>query len=225
MRRAAIAATIAVLLALLVPLAAAQDDLDGREANVLGVDWANTTGGTTLWVTLYKELEQYDGIGDWWQIEDLDGNVVGSKQVDQNETHYTSNTTITVPPGIRYLVVRAHDSAYGFGGQAVVVDLDGDFTAYDQGSEPTMFQEPGSGDGSGESEKEPDATGGVPITPSAYNTSRGELAVPDDDITLPENVTGEDWRIPQVSQATPWMTLLVAGILLGFGIALYLRRR
>lgn len=223
MRRAAIATALLVpLLVLLLPVAAAQDDLDGREANVLGVDWANTTDGTTLWVTLYKELDEYDGIGDWWQIEDLDGNVIGSKQVSQNETHYTSNHTITVPPGIRYLVVRAHDSVHGYGGQAVVVDLEGDFTAYDQGSEPTMFEEPGSGS----SEKEPDATGGAPVSPTAYNTSRGELALLDSDVQLPENATDDgDWRVPRVSGTMPWAPLLALAVLLAALLAVYLRRR
>lgn len=217
-----------VIVGLLAAPAMAQDDLDGREANVLGVDWANTSVGVTFWVTLYKEMETYDGRGDWWQIEDLDGNVVGSKQVEQLESHYTSNATITVPPGTRYLVVRAHDSAYGYGGQAVVIDLEGDFASYDQGSEPTMFEEPSSGSNATGNETEEGGGflfGGAGDNESVRVSNRTPTVRPPEDVVPPENRTrggsstfigGDDDRL------LPLLVLLVLAI---GAVAYYLRRR
>lgn len=49
---------------------------------------------------------------------------------------FTRSKTNEIPLGVRYVVVQSHDETHGYGGQAMVVDLENDETrAIQQGSE------------------------------------------------------------------------------------------
>lgn len=137
--------------------AAQQGDLDPEEANVIDVDWLEQENDTMFWVTLYKDTEGYAGAADWWQLEQLDGTSIGRHTIASQPTpQFTTNETFTVPDGVRYIVVRGHDSQYGYGGRAIVVDLGGGGTQqYDQGSDGDDLSASDGSGGTGE-----DGTGG-----------------------------------------------------------------
>jgi hypothetical protein len=118
--------------------------LDRREANVVGVAVDGTSGSVTVDVTLHHDDEGEDGYANWWQVERLDGTRLGRR--DLLHAHaaqpFTRSGTVTVPPDVACVVVRGHDQTHGYGGVAVLVDLDtGATLAVDQGPEPRSFDE------------------------------------------------------------------------------------
>jgi len=119
------------------------DGLDLREANVTAVAIeAEGDGAYRFDVTLYHDDDGEDGYANWWQVETLDGEQLGRRELlhAHGTQEFTRSEAISVPEGEACVVVRGHDQTHGYGGQAMLVTIEGGATrAERQGSEPSEF--------------------------------------------------------------------------------------
>jgi hypothetical protein len=99
--------------------------LDLREANVTAVAVDPDGDQYRFEVTLYHDDDGEDGYANWWQLETLDGERLGRR--DLGHAHgtrpFTRSATVAVPADTTCVVVRGHDQTHGYGGQAMVVTL------------------------------------------------------------------------------------------------------
>jgi hypothetical protein len=119
-------------------------DLDLREANVVDVAVERRDGSYRFDVTLYHDDDGEDGYANWWQVESRDGEQLGRRDLlhAHGTREFTRSATVEVPDGVAEVVVRGHDQTHGYGGQAMLVDLEtGATTAVRQGPEPRSFAE------------------------------------------------------------------------------------
>jgi hypothetical protein len=120
------------------------DELDLREANIVGVSVEASDGSYRFSVTLHHDDDGEPGYANWWQVEALDGTQLGRRVLahPHSQQPFTRSATIEVPGGIACVVVRGHDETHGYGGRAMLVDLEtGGTRAVDQGTERTAFDE------------------------------------------------------------------------------------
>lgn len=120
------------------------EELDLVEANVTGVDYSRTEtdGAYRFSVTLYHDDSGEDGYANWWQVETLNGEQLGRRELlhAHGTREFTRSETIQIPEGNQYVVVRGHDETHGYGGRAFIVDIDSDEREpVNQGSEPENF--------------------------------------------------------------------------------------
>jgi hypothetical protein len=118
------------------------DALDLREANVVGVSVETDAGGVRFDVTLYHDDDGEDGYANWWQVESLDGERLGRRELSHahGTREFTRSATVSVPDGTTCVVVRGHDETHGYGGRAALVALDsGAVRPVDQGPDPGSF--------------------------------------------------------------------------------------
>ncbi|WP_435347738.1 hypothetical protein [Haloarchaeobius sp. HRN-SO-5] len=115
------------------------DCLDLREANVTAVSVEQSGEAVRFSVTLYHDDDGEDGYADWWQVETLDGERLGRRDLahPHGTREFTRSATVDVGDAT-CVVVRGHDQTHGYGGQAMVVDLaTGDTRAVRQGPDRT----------------------------------------------------------------------------------------
>ena len=117
MRRLGIAAAIALLSA-----AAA-----AGEADVIAVDVTRSAAGLRFAVTVRHDDEGWDHYADRWEVLGPDGEVLAVRVLahpHENEQPFTrALAAVEIPPGLRAVRVRAHDSVHGDGGAAIEVEL------------------------------------------------------------------------------------------------------
>lgn len=101
-------------------------DLDLREANVVAVAVGERASGRRFDVTLIHDDDGEEGYADWWQVETLDGERLGRRELAHahGTREFTRSATVAVPDGTTCVVVRGHDRTHGYGGRAVVVDVE-----------------------------------------------------------------------------------------------------
>ena len=119
-------------------------ELDRREANVVDVAFERGNGRYTFDVTLHHDDDGEDGYADWWQVERLDGGRLGRRELlhAHSQQPFTRSETVEISDDVACVVVRGHDETHGYGGVAVLADLDSGATrAIDQGSESRSFDE------------------------------------------------------------------------------------
>lgn len=120
------------------------EDLDLREANVVAVTFSEEEEGTYNFdVTLYHDDNGEDGYANWWQVESLDGDCLGRRVLTHAHGTQRFTRSETIETGDRNcVVVRGHDQTHGYGGRAVVVNLEtAETNGYLQGKEPSSFDE------------------------------------------------------------------------------------
>ncbi len=104
------------------------DALDLRQANVVGVAFEPLGDGRYRFdVTLYHDDDgEAPEYADWWQVEDLQGNLLGRRVLlhSHSTAPFTRSETIEIPDDVRVVMVRGHDMRHGFGGQVMRVNLD-----------------------------------------------------------------------------------------------------
>jgi hypothetical protein len=114
-------------------------DLDLREANVTAVSIDDRGGGEYRFsVELYHDDDGEDGYANWWQVETLDGEQLGRRELRHAHSTdpFTRSETISVPDDIDCVAVRGHDQTHGYGGQLLTVSIpDGATNAVRQGRE------------------------------------------------------------------------------------------
>ncbi|MEF8806664.1 hypothetical protein [Natronomonas sp.] len=115
------------------------EELDLREANVVGVEAERGDGEVRFSVTLIHDDDGEDGYANWWQVDTLDGERVGRRDLAHahGTQEFTRSDTFEVPDDLACVVVRGHDQTHGYGGQAMLLDIDAGATrSVRQGSEP-----------------------------------------------------------------------------------------
>ena len=120
----------------------APGDLDLQEANVLDVEVEAADGAYRFSVTLYHDDGGEDGYANWWQVETLEGEQLGRRELvhAHGTAPFTRSETVEIPEGVSCVVVRGHDRTHGYGGQAMLVDVGtGATKAVRQGPEPRSF--------------------------------------------------------------------------------------
>jgi len=114
-------------------------DLDLREANVVDVAVEPDGDAYDFDVTLHHDDDGEDGYANWWQVERLDGDQLGRRELlhAHSQQPFTRSATVEIPDSVECVVVRGHDQTHGYGGRLAVVDLgSGATNAVDQGAEP-----------------------------------------------------------------------------------------
>jgi|APHM01.1.fsa_nt_gi hypothetical protein len=114
-----------------------EDALDLSEANVVSVDIDDSDGGTEFTVGLHHDDAGEDGYANWWQVERLDGTQLGRRELrhPHDKQPFERSETIEIPDTVTCVVIRGHDQTHGYGGRAVVVNLEsGSQTTIQQGS-------------------------------------------------------------------------------------------
>ena len=118
------------------------EELDLREANVMAVSFREEGDGTHAFdVTLYHDDEGEDGYANWWQVESLEGDCLGRRVLTHSHGTRRFTRSETVETGDENcVVVRGHDQTHGYGGRAVVVNLEtAETRGVLQGEEPSSF--------------------------------------------------------------------------------------
>jgi hypothetical protein len=117
--------------------------LDLREANVTGVEVDSGDGRRfDVDVTLIHDDGGEDGYANWWQVETLEGERLGRRDLahPHGTREFTRGAEIEIPADVSCVVVRGHDQTHAYGGRAMLVDVDaGATTARRQGSDPADF--------------------------------------------------------------------------------------
>ena len=120
-------------------------ELDLRKANVVSIGIDDSDGASTFTVGLHHDDAGEDGYADWWQVETLDGTQLGRRDLlhaHESNQPFERSETIEIPDDVTCVVVRGHDQTHGYGGRAVVVNLDsGGQNAISQGSERQTVSE------------------------------------------------------------------------------------
>jgi hypothetical protein len=120
-------------------------DLDLAEANVTTVAVEPDGDGAHAFdVTLLHDDEGEEGYANWWQVETLDGDRLGRRDLlhAHGNEPFTRSETISIPEDVECVVVRGHDRTHGYGGQVILVTLSGGATSVRrQGSEPSDFSD------------------------------------------------------------------------------------
>lgn len=98
------------------------------EADVIAVDAKKSADNSYRFsVTVKHADEGWDHYADKWDVVDPDGNVLGTRILAHphvNEQPFTrSLSDIKIPNGVRYVIIRAHDSVHQYGGKEFRVDL------------------------------------------------------------------------------------------------------
>jgi len=121
-------------------------DLDLREANVVEVRFQETDETKYRFdvTILHDDDGESPSFADSWQVEDLDGIVLGERILTHSHgtTPFTRSATILIPDNIDFVIIRGHDMEHGFGGQAAVVNLvTGEIHTFDEdlGIIPSSF--------------------------------------------------------------------------------------
>ena len=101
-------------------------DLDLREANVTAVSVDATDGRYRFDVTLHHDDDGEDGYANWWQVERPDGTTIGRRTLlhPHSSEPFTRSDSYSVPDDVTCVVVRGHDQTHGYGGQAVLVNVE-----------------------------------------------------------------------------------------------------
>jgi len=123
------------------PTATPGGELDLREANVTGVAVSGSGGEYRFDVTLFHDDEGEEGFANWWQVETLDGERLGRRELlhAHGTREFTRSDTFELPD-VDCVVVRGHDQTHGYGGRAMLVTVaTGATRAVRQGPEPRSF--------------------------------------------------------------------------------------
>jgi hypothetical protein len=119
-------------------------NLDLQEANVVEVAFEETNGQYSFDVALHHDDDGEDGYANWWQVERLDETQLGRRKLlhAHSQQPFTRSETIEIPDEVDCVVVRGHDQTHGYGGQAMLVNLDsGGTRAVTQGADSQLFTE------------------------------------------------------------------------------------
>ena len=98
------------------------------EADV--IDVTVTDGGEKFGfsVTVRHDDTGWDHYANKWEVLDAKGKLLGERILAHphvNEQPFTRSGSISIPAGVKSVIVRAHDSVHGYGGREMTVELPG----------------------------------------------------------------------------------------------------
>lgn len=101
--------------------------LDLRYAHVIELTFAPLNESQFRFdVTLVHDDDgEAPQFADWWQVEDLTGDVLGMRILTHSHgtQPFARSETIAIPAGVELVIIRGHDMLHGFGGQAIQLNL------------------------------------------------------------------------------------------------------
>jgi hypothetical protein len=103
------------------------EELDLKEANVTDVSYEKREEIQYIFeVTLYHDDDGESGYADWWQVESMEGELLGRRDLlhAHGTRPFTRSDMIIIPKKVKKIVVRGHDQTHGYGGQIIIVDLE-----------------------------------------------------------------------------------------------------
>ncbi len=109
-------------------LALASSSIAG-EADVVKVSKIKSGNGTwNFSVTVKHSDEGWDHFANKWEVVAPDGTVLGVRKLAhphvQEQPFTRSQGGIKIPDGMKEVIVRAHDSVHGFGGEEMTVAVE-----------------------------------------------------------------------------------------------------
>ncbi|MGF1593826.1 MAG: hypothetical protein ACFCUW_11135 [Kiloniellaceae bacterium] len=115
------------LTAIILSLALTSPVLAG-EADVVAAEAARESDGTWRFtVTVRHADEGWDHYADRWQVETPEGRVLATRVLlhpHEHEQPFTRSLGgVVIPPEVREVVIRAHDSRHGDGGKVYRLTL------------------------------------------------------------------------------------------------------
>ncbi len=97
------------------------------KAHVLFVEATQESGEVwTFSVTVSHDDKGRTHWADWWRVRTAEGRELGRRVLlhsHEDEQPFTRDERVRIPPGVRIVVVEAHDTVHGLGGATVTVDL------------------------------------------------------------------------------------------------------
>ncbi len=93
---------------------------------VVLAEFVREGGGWRVSVTLRHGDTGWEHYADLWVVESLKGEELGRRVLahpHENEQPFTRSRTITIPPGVTRVRVRAGDNVEGLNSNVVLVDL------------------------------------------------------------------------------------------------------
>ena len=108
----------------------------------MDVEAEQAADGWRFDVTLYHDDDGEDGYANWWQVEGLDGTRLGRRELvhPHGTREFTRSATIQIPADTPCVVIRGHDQVHGYGGRAMLLDLEnGGKRGVQQGTAPRSF--------------------------------------------------------------------------------------
>lgn len=97
------------------------------EADVVGVEVARSGATWSFEVTVRHADAGWDHYADKWDVVAPDGSVLATRTLHHphvNEQPFTRSLGgVEIPDGIEAVILRAHDSVHGYGGEEVRVVL------------------------------------------------------------------------------------------------------
>lgn len=98
------------------------------EADVVAVDVAcNASRICRFDVTVAHADDGWEHYANEWQVLSPEGEVLGTRELlhpHENEQPFTRSLSVSIPPGLSAVVVRAGDLVHGYGGAEMTVQLD-----------------------------------------------------------------------------------------------------
>jgi hypothetical protein len=118
-------------------------ELDLQESNVTKVEYTKLSDETYRFdVTIFHDDDGEDGYADYWQVETVEGSVLGTRILTHahSTAEFTRSAEIVISSNIQIVIVRGHDQTHGFGGQVIAIDMqNGEQQIIDQGPNKVNF--------------------------------------------------------------------------------------
>lgn len=131
------------LISIIGMVLATNGEVDLTEANVTNTTFTKLSGQEySFSVTLYHDDDDEDGYADAWQVEELNGNILGTRILTHahGTVEFTRSHTISVPDKVDTVVIRGHDQIHGLGGQVMILSLSNNSQVIiNQGANPLNF--------------------------------------------------------------------------------------
>ncbi|MFQ3294766.1 MAG: hypothetical protein ACI9PP_001580 [Halobacteriales archaeon] len=118
------------------------EELDLREANVVEVAFDRQNGTVEFAVTLYHDDDGEAEYANWWQVETLDGDRLGRRELAHahSTAPFTRSEAIDVPNDVACVFIRGHDQIHDYGGQGALINVEsGETNLVRQGSDRQSF--------------------------------------------------------------------------------------
>jgi len=122
------------------PQAATTNTLNLKEANVTNVSYDSSSN--IMSVTLLHDDDNETGYADWWQVETLNGTLIGKRILTHRHSseEFTRSLSVEFDEEQQYVVVRGHDQDHGYGGQVIIYHLlTNNLEKIQQGDQPRDF--------------------------------------------------------------------------------------
>ena len=96
-------------------------------ADVVGVTVKGKSPDYRFSVTVKHPDTGWEHYADGWEVVGTDGTVYGKRVLAHphvDEQPFTRSGAISIPEGVKTVIVRAHDSKHGYGGAEMTVELE-----------------------------------------------------------------------------------------------------